>query len=54
MDNLATRIKTLIQETYNVDVLVRLERPDPKYGDYATNVAMQLAKPNLADRESVV
>lgn len=45
MDNLATRIKTLIQETYDVDVLVRLERPDPKYGDYATNVAMQLAKP---------
>ncbi len=45
MDNLATRIKLLIQETYGLDVLVRLERPDPKFGDYATNVAMQLAKP---------
>ena len=69
MDNLATRIKLLIQETYGLDVLVRLERPDPKYGDYATNVAMQLAKPlgkspreiaeniveaSIIDRKSVV
>jgi arginyl-tRNA synthetase len=40
-----TKISQLIQELFNVDVRVVLSRPDPQFGDYATNVAMQLAKP---------
>lgn len=35
----------LITEIFNVDARVVLTRPDPQFGDYATNVAMQLAKP---------
>lgn len=45
MDSIAIRIEQLIKATFDVDASVRLERPDPKFGDYATNVAMQLAKP---------
>jgi arginyl-tRNA synthetase len=40
-----TKISQLINELFNVDVRVDLTRPDPQFGDYATNIAMQLAKP---------
>jgi arginyl-tRNA synthetase len=39
------KISQLIKELFNVDANVVLTRPDPQFGDYATNVAMQLAKP---------
>jgi arginyl-tRNA synthetase len=39
------KLSQLITELFNVDVRVALARPDPQFGDYATNVAMQLAKP---------
>jgi arginyl-tRNA synthetase len=39
------KISHLIKELFNVDSTVVLTRPDPQFGDYATNVAMQLAKP---------
>jgi arginyl-tRNA synthetase len=39
------KISQLINELFNVDARVVLSRPDPQFGDYATNVAMQLAKP---------
>lgn len=39
------KISQLIKELYDVDAAVVLTRPDPQFGDYATNVAMQLAKP---------
>jgi arginyl-tRNA synthetase len=39
------KISQLISELFNVDARVVLTRPDPQFGDYATNVAMQLAKP---------
>lgn len=39
------KISQLIKELFNVDADVVLTRPDPQFGDYATNVAMQLAKP---------
>jgi arginyl-tRNA synthetase len=39
------RIQQAIQEIFQTDVPVFLTRPDPSFGDYATNVAMQLAKP---------
>lgn len=40
-----TKISQLIKELFDVDAHVVLTRPDPQFGDYATNVAMQLAKP---------
>ncbi len=36
-------ISDLCKKMYSVDVLAILERPDPKFGDFTTNVAMQLA-----------
>jgi arginyl-tRNA synthetase len=39
------KISQLITELFNVETRVVLSRPDPQFGDYATNVAMQLAKP---------
>ncbi|HEY0965389.1 MAG TPA: arginine--tRNA ligase [Candidatus Saccharimonadales bacterium] len=40
-----TTISTIISRLFNLDVDVVLTRPDPQFGDYATNVALQLAKP---------
>lgn len=41
---LEQRIQALIKELFNTDVGVELTRPDEQFGDYATNVALQLAK----------
>ena len=38
-----TKIAQLIHDLFAVDVDVRLTRPDAKFGDYSTNVALQLA-----------
>lgn len=45
METIAQHIHDIVQQLFDQDVTVRLERPDQKFGDYATNVAMQLAKP---------
>lgn len=39
------KIAQIIKNEFDVDVDVKLTRPEPQFGDYATNVAMQLAKP---------
>lgn len=45
MELLARAVARTVKELFDLDVEVRLTRPDPQYGDYATNVALQLAKP---------
>jgi len=37
------KISQTIKELFDVDVRVQLTRPEPEFGDYATNVALQLA-----------
>src|SRR5665647_1038816 len=39
-----TIIAKVCTELFGVDVAVELTRPDEKFGDYATNVALQLSK----------
>jgi len=39
------KITQIIKDLFDMSVVVLLTRPDPQFGDYATNVAMQLAKP---------
>jgi arginyl-tRNA synthetase len=39
------KIAQIVKDEFGVDVDVKLTRPEPQFGDYATNVAMQLAKP---------
>jgi arginyl-tRNA synthetase len=39
------KIANLVEQIFHTDVTVSLTRPDPQFGDYATNVALQLAKP---------
>jgi len=36
-------LSALIFSTFNVEVQAKLTRPDPAFGDYATNIALQLA-----------
>lgn len=38
-------IAQAVQDLFAVDAVVELTRPDEQFGDFATNVAMQLAKP---------
>lgn len=39
------RISQIVRELFDISQDVILTRPDPQFGDYATNVALQLAKP---------
>lgn len=43
MQPLYTTLVSVIQDLYAVDLQPELTRPDEQFGDYATNVAMQLA-----------
>ncbi len=45
MENLGPAVEAAIKKLFNTDMVVVLERPDEQFGDYATNVALQLAKP---------
>ena len=38
-------IQSTCLEIFDVEVVAELERPEEQFGDYATNVAMKLAKP---------
>lgn len=40
-----TQIAQIVKELFTIEMDVVLTRPDIQFGDYATNVAMQLAKP---------
>lgn len=44
MEQVRQTIAAACQELFNVSVDVELTRPDEQFGDYATNVALQLAK----------
>ncbi len=45
MDTFTTIIAGAVQRRFGLDQTVQLSRPDAQFGDYATNVAMQLARP---------
>lgn len=40
-----TKISEIVEDLYGQKVQVELSRPDVKFGDWATNLALQLAKP---------
>ena len=42
-NQLSSQIQSLVKELFEVDVDVLLTVPDAQFGDYATNVALQLA-----------
>lgn len=44
MQEISQVIHGAVKELFNIDVDVVLTRPDEQFGDYATNVALQLAK----------
>lgn len=39
------KISQIIRELFDIDTDIVLTRPDPQFGDYASNAALQLAKP---------
>jgi arginyl-tRNA synthetase len=43
MEQIKETIHATCQELFNIDVSAELTRPDEQFGDYSTNVAMQLA-----------
>lgn len=45
MNDIARDIAGVVRDLYGVEVEATLDRPDPQFGDIATNVALQLAKP---------
>lgn len=45
MKAMEQKLTQFISELYGMSVDVKVTRPDPQFGDYATSVAMQLARP---------
>lgn len=45
MDSITLVIRKTIKQLFDIDQAVQLTRPDSQFGDFSTNVAMQLAKP---------
>lgn len=45
MEKIETAIEAVIKKLFDYDAEVLLTRPEEQFGDYATNVALQLAKP---------
>ncbi len=45
MDTISQLIRTVLADQFGLDQSVELSRPDSQFGDYSTNVALQLAKP---------
>lgn len=43
MEQFAATIQNTVKELFDVDVDIKLTRPDAQFGDYATNVALQLS-----------
>ncbi len=44
MESLQSQIEQAVHDLFGIDVNIELSRPDPQFGDFATNVALQLAK----------
>lgn len=44
MEEITTAISSTVKSLFDVDVGLELTRPDEQFGDYATNVALQLSK----------
>jgi len=44
MEQIISVIKKSVQQLFGLDIDVQLSRPDQQFGDFATNVAMQIAK----------
>lgn len=44
MKQIIAAVESICQKLFNVRIVVELTRPDPAFGDFATNVALQLAK----------
>ena len=44
MNDIKTIIADAIKDLFNEQVSVELTRPDPQFGDFSCNVALQLAK----------
>src|ERR1035437_3397553 len=45
MDTITSIVNGVVRQLFDVDIEVNLTRPDPSFGDFSTNVALQLAKP---------
>jgi arginyl-tRNA synthetase len=45
MDTLDSIVEKTVKQSFGVDQDIQLTRPDPQFGDFSTNVALQLAKP---------
>lgn len=44
MEKISLVIRNVVLDLFNKDLNIQINRPDDKFGDFATNVAMQLAK----------
>ena len=44
MEKTAQIIQDAIKQLFGIDQIVQLTQPDPNFGDFATNIAMQLVK----------
>lgn len=44
MDEITQIVQETVKQLFNIDQVIKLSRPDSQFGDFATNIAMQIAK----------
>src|SRR5579864_966213 len=53
MQEIKSALKQAAKQLFDVDIEPELTRPDEKFGDYATNAALQLAKKAAASPRQI-
>src|SRR5882757_6440240 len=46
-------VASAVKELFGMDLPVELSRPDEQFGDYATNIALRLAKPTAQNPRDI-
>ncbi|HVS79196.1 MAG TPA: arginine--tRNA ligase [Candidatus Saccharimonadales bacterium] len=53
IEELRQAVKTAAQKLFQIEIEPEISRPDEKFGDYATNAALQLAKETAGDLRQI-
>jgi arginyl-tRNA synthetase len=53
MEKYAGLIADVVGELFSIDIEIQLSRPEPKFGDFATNIALQISK-QVGDNPRVI
>ena len=53
MDTFSLAVSEAIRQLFDIETEVKLNRPDAEFGDFSTNIALQLSKPLGQDTREI-